>query len=66
MTTDDRSEFQAARAAGLRKRHRHRLEHAGKSCAVCDASLGGCTTKRWLSGRRCCEGCSHEATEEAR
>lgn len=60
MSTSDRAQFEAARAAGLRTRHRRRLEHAGRSCAACDASLGGCETKRWLSGRACCAECAHD------
>ena len=33
------------------------------ACAECGARLTSCETKRWLSGKACCDGCSHRPQE---
>jgi hypothetical protein len=33
------------------------------ACAECHARLTSCETKRWLSGRACCDGCNHPPPE---
>jgi len=61
----DRQEMEAARVAGLPKRHAKRLLNATTPrCNNCDASYAGCETRRWLSGRHCCPRCTHDTTAE--